>query len=219
MKKVKMAVSMLFSVLILFVLVLGLKSDSSFEVYAEGEEEEPQHGIPVLYFNIDESKGTIEAMNQSPDHTAECYGSVTIKVPEGYKSEYSDQTAEDMYDLELEYIRGRGTSSWIIPDKKPYKMKFDKGQDLFGMGKNKHWVLLANAMDNTFLRNKITYKLGEELGMDYVMSSIPVEVVMNGRYYGLYYLCEHVRIGKTRIAIDELEEKDTSADKITGGYL
>ena len=30
--------------------------------------------LPVMYFNIDESEGTIEAMNSSEDHSVECYG-------------------------------------------------------------------------------------------------------------------------------------------------
>lgn len=46
---------------------------------------------------------------------------------------------------EMEYIRGRGNSTWIC-DKKPYKIKLSKKADLFGMGKNKHWVLLAEPL-------------------------------------------------------------------------
>lgn len=51
--------------------------------------------------------------------------------------------------------------------KKPYKIKLDKKADLFGMGKNKHWVLLANYYDNSLVRNRLTYYLGRKLGMEY----------------------------------------------------
>ena len=179
----------------------------------------PKHGIPVMYLNIDESKGTIDAMNNSPDHSANCYGTVDIKSPAGYKSEYTGAECQDLTGLELEYIRGRGNSTWEWFDKKPYKLKLKKGADLFGMGKNKHWVLLSNAGDETFLRNRISYWLADSIGMEYVSKSVPVELVINGKYNGLYYLCEQVRVGESRVNIDELSENDTSLPDISGGYL
>ncbi len=183
------------------------------------EYETPKHGIPVLYINIDESLGTIEDMNNSEDHSAECYGTVDIKSPAGYKSEYTDKEAADMTGLELEYIRGRGNSSWTMNEKKPYKLKFKKGVDFFGMGKNKHWVLLSDAMDSTHLKNRISYWLADQMGMEYTSKLVPVEVVMNGEYNGLYYLCEQVRVGESRVDIDELTEEDNDPSVITGGYF
>ena len=177
-----------------------------------------ENSVPVLYFDIDESQGTIDDMNESPDHSARCYGSVDIQVPDGYISEYTGQTETDYKDLKLEYIRGRGNSTWGA-DKKPYKFKLDKGADLFGMGKNKHWVLVANRYDNSNMRNKVTYWLGAEIGMEFTPQCIPVEVVMGGRYYGTYLLAEQVRIGTGRVEIDELDETDYDAPAITGGYL
>ena len=76
------------------------------------------------------------------------------------------------------------------------------------MGKNKHWVLLANYYDNSLLRNKITYWLGSQLNMPFTPKSEPVDVVMNGDYYGSYFLCEHVRVGETRVNIDDLEANE-----------
>lgn len=45
------------------------------------------------------------------------------------------------------------------------------------MGKNKHWVLLANALDETLLRNELTYYMGEQLGLTYTPKSIRFENV------------------------------------------
>lgn len=178
--------------------------------------------VPTVYFNIDESEGTIAEMNASQDHSAECYGSMTIKVPDGFKSEYTGKDAKGGT-YQMEYIRGRGNSTWSV-DKKPYKIKLDKKADILGMGKNKHWVLLANYYDNSLLRNKITYWLGSKLNMPFTPKSEPVDVVMNGEYYGSYMLCEQVRVGSTRVNIDDLEDnKDamhaTEEPFITGGYL
>ena len=179
-----------------------------------------EDSIPVIYFNIDESEGSIDAMNSSEGHTAECYGDVTLQVPSGYKGEFSQKELKTMEGMELEYIRGRGNSTWGM-DKKPYKVKFDKKQDLLGMGKNKHWVLLANRYDNSQQRNRITYWTARHMGMEFAIKCAPVEVVMNGRYFGSYLLSEQVRVGENRVGIDELDEtvKDPGSVEITGGYL
>ncbi len=179
-----------------------------------------EDSLPVLYFNIDETEGSIDAMNSSEGHTAECYGDVTLQVPAGYKGEFSQKELKTLNNLELEYIRGRGNSTWGM-DKKPYKFKLDKKQDLLGMGKNKHWVLLANRYDNSLQRNRITYWIVRHMGMEFAIKCAPVEVVMNGRYFGSYLLSEQVRVGENRVEIDELDEKvkDPESTEITGGYL
>ena len=42
---------------------------------------EVNNGIPVIYLNIDESKGTIDAMNSDPKHNTYCYGTMDFKLP------------------------------------------------------------------------------------------------------------------------------------------
>ena len=174
--------------------------------------------IPTVQINIDESEGTIAEMNSDPAHATECCGDISIRVPEGYVSEYGGENPTGTY--ELEYIRGRGNSTWG-PQKKPYRIKLDKKADLFGMGADKNWVLLANYYDYTLIRNKYTYWLGEKLGMEFTPQCVFVNVVVNGEYLGSYYLCEHVRVGKSRIDIDDLEDQPeaTSGSDLTGGYL
>ncbi|MBR6473588.1 MAG: CotH kinase family protein [Firmicutes bacterium] len=181
-----------------------------------------ESSIPVIYFNIDENQGSILAMNSSEDHSAECYGTVDIQVPNGFVSEYENESMGDKKGLVLEYIRGRGNSTWGS-DKKPYKVKFEESVDLFGMGENKHWILLANRFDNSLIRNRMTYWLGAEFGLEFTPQCVPVEVVMNGEYYGSYLLCEQIRIAKSRVNINDLEKKkyqqETDPEKISGGYL
>lgn len=178
--------------------------------------------IPVVSFQLDESQGSIEAMNNDSSHETECYGTMSIKIPENYQSEYTDKKLKSET-YELDYIRGRGNSTWM-QDKKPYKIKLDKKADLLGMGANKHWVLLANRLDNSLLRNKGTYWLGQQLGMAFTPKSEFVDVFVNGTYYGSYCLSEQVRVGKTRVNIPDLEENDASQKAtdeatISGGYL
>lgn len=181
-----------------------------------------KNDIPMVEFQLDESQGSIAEMNGDGSHDTECYGKVTLNIPEGYQSEYSDKSFQtETY--ELDYIRGRGNSTWSV-DKKPYKFKLDKKQDLLGMGKNKHWVLLANYYDITMLRNKLTYWLGAQLGMEFTPKCEFVNLVMNGEYLGSYYLCEQIRVGESRVNIDDLEKDEsskTATDEptISGGYL
>lgn len=96
--------------------------------------------------------------------------------------------------------------------------KFEDKQDLFGLGENKHYVLLANTYDCTFLKNRLTFYLAEQPGMEFVPQGVNVELYVNEEYQGNYLLCEQVRIGKSRIEIEELKE-ETEAPDIWGGYL
>lgn len=176
--------------------------------------------IPVLQITIDESLGTIDDMNNDKEHNKECYGSIRFTIPNHYTPEYGTIGIKDGEEMELDYIRGRGNSSWNNGDKKPYKIKLKEKENLFGMGANKHWVLLSNGSDYTYMKNKVLLHLADELGMKYTSKAVFVDVVMNGTYLGNYLLAEQVRVGKTRVDIDDIEESKTDdTDTLTGGYL
>ena len=67
---------------------------------------------------------------------------------------------------------------------------------------------MANYYDVSMLRNKFTYWLGDAIGLEYTPKCEFVNVVMNNKYLGSYYLCEQVRVGKSRVNIDDLAEND-----------
>lgn len=219
MKKRMAGLSMLLAVLICLTIAV-----SAFAVKAADNslpEFLSDNKLPVISLTIDENAegfATIEEMNSSPDHSVKCTGTVRITVPEGYTGDYSQELLSDTEELPMEYIRGRGHTTWDTP-KKPYKFKLDKKADLLGMGKNKHWVLLANYKDETLLRNRIISYLGDKMGLAYTPKMLPVDLIMNGQYLGNYYLAEQVRVGKTRVNIDELVNTDHQEPEITGGYL
>lgn len=179
------------------------------------------NGIPVIYLNIDESSGTIDAMNNDPDHNTLCYGTLDFTLPSpDFKYADLDTDLKEYYNLEMQ-VKGRGNSTWF-DEKKPYKIKLDKKTDLLGLGsdeKNKHWVLIANAYDPTLLKNRITAYVGEQMDMEYTPLGVSVDLVMNDKYLGNYLLIEHIRVDKNRIDIDELTEDDTAEPDITGGYI
>ena len=178
-----------------------------------------ESSIPVLYFELDENKGSIRDMNISVDKSAECSGSLNLLIPEGYDCEYLDGKVESADSLDVKYIRGKGNSTWIGSPKKPYKFKLEEAYDFFGMGKNKSWALIANSFDDSMVRNRITYWLGSQLGLSYTPQCVTVELVLNDRYYGTYSLSETVGIGEGRVEIDELSDEDEKEPDITGGYI
>ena len=117
-------------------------------------------------------------------------------------------------------LKGRGNWTWNGFDKKPYKIKFDKKQSVFGLPKNKHWVLLALADDYLgCLKTPAGFRISEAVGMRWTPAIQPVELVLNGQYMGLYFLVEHVRVDANRINITEQADLQTHPDSITGGWL
>ena len=66
-------------------------------------------------------------------------------------------------------IKGRGNSTWGEP-KSPYQIKFSEKNDLFGMGKAKKWVLLANFYDDSNLRTDVAFYFERLLGEKYALS-------------------------------------------------
>lgn len=100
-------------------------------------------------------------------------------------------------------IRGRGNSSWLWYDKKPYRIKLNESSKILGLKKNKDWVLLANYRDATDLMNTFGFEVATWLGLPYTNHTRYVEVTLNGDYIGLYQLTEQVEQGGNRVDVDE----------------
>lgn len=133
--------------------------------------------------------------------------SVENKIGDTYESGtmvLTDYAGASVYDGCLE-IKLRGNSTRYL-NKRPYKIKLETGADLFGMGKNKHWVLLANDIDHTLIRNKITLDFASAIGMRFASESELVSVFLNGTYQGVYQLCEHIRVDEERVDIYDWED-------------
>jgi len=102
----------------------------------------------------------------------------------------------------MEGLKGRGNSSWLR-DKKPYSMTLAQEEDLLGMAQAQNWILLANAMDPSHLRNKAVYDLAAGTGLLYAPESRWVDLYLNGEYAGLYLLCERNEIHPQRMDFPE----------------
>ena len=103
-------------------------------------------------------------------------------------------------------VRLRGNTTQDMP-KKPYAIKLDSKAEILGMPKHKRWVLLANWMDRTMLRNDLAFYLARQTGA-WAPNGIPVELVLNSVHVGNYYLCEQIKIDEKRVNIAEYGWED-----------
>lgn len=99
-------------------------------------------------------------------------------------------------------IKGRGNSTWRL-DKKPYQIKFDSKTSVLGMTKAKKWVLLANYLDGSLLRNKIAYDLADDAGIKGSLSSQSIDLWIDGIYQGNYLICQKVDSGSGNLALSD----------------
>lgn len=139
--------------------------------------------------------GTMKNIDSSEDHSVGEAGSLLLLG--------SDGTVE--YENELEQIKGRGNSTWLY-SKKPYQIKLDKKTDLFDMGKHKTWILLANHLDRSLLRNTAVFDLAQRLQLPFTSKDVYVDLYANHQYLGNYLLTEKVQIGDNRVEITDLEK-------------
>jgi len=128
----------------------------------------------------------------------------------------TDESGKVVYDdIALESvseIKGRGNASFSN-EKKPFQIKLGKKTDLFGMGKAKTWILLANYNDSAYIRNTCVFKIANALDLPYTPNSVFVDLYIDNEYQGLYQLCEKTQIGENRIEITDLENLNEKANK------
>lgn len=107
----------------------------------------------------------------------------------------------------MEQLRGRGNTTWA-EEKKPFQLRLEIPQALYGMEQAKNWVLMANTLDESFLRNDTALALADALGLAGTPQSCFVELYLNGEYRGLYQLCEKIEVGPGRVEIADLEREN-----------
>jgi hypothetical protein len=89
---------------------------------------------------------------------------------------------------------------------------------LLGMPKENDWILYAPYSDKSLMRNVLAYKLSRELG-HYATRTQYCELVLNGRYWGIYVLFEKIKRDKNRVNIAKLDSTDVDSLALTGGYI
>ena len=164
-------------------------------VNADEENKELAEGFAVIRIET-ETGGDVESKEEY------IRGSFSLTADDGR------QIVEDSF-----RIRGRGNQSWMIAEKKSYKLKFDSKVCLmapsYGDTKAKEWVLIANHGDKSLIRNHVAMRIARALGsVEWVPYTEIVEVYLNGEYRGVYLLSEQVEVSKSRVDIKDGEIDD-----------
>ena len=168
--------------------------------------------LPQIYIETENSVSPDDASLIDPDRKA---GTVShLPVYNYINAEISVHDCEG-YELENVQarvkIRGNYTSS---TPKHPLRIKFDEKQAMCGLNaghKMKSWVLLAEYVDASLLRNSAALYIANSLYSttgNYASDFRNVEVYINGEYYGVYLLAEQQQVNKYRIDVPEPEDPE-----------
>lgn len=151
-----------------------------------------QSTLPSLYVTLPDG---VTLADVHRDKNVKYAGTgVNLTVPSGT---YADIAVTDAQ------FKGRGNSSWAFYEKKGYQIKFDKKTSVLGMPKAKKWVLLANACDDSMMRNYLAFDLARQMGGILYPKAEYAELWINGDYRGTYLIAEKVEIGSNRVDLND----------------
>lgn len=111
---------------------------------------------------------------------------------------------DTLYKGNLTHIKTRGNDSFK-ERKKPYTIKFPKKQKLLGLDRGKSFVLLANACDESHIRNAIGLDIARAFGLPATRYAY-LTLYINGSYQGLYQMTNKVDVGKDALDITDLDK-------------
>ena len=146
----------------------------------------------------------------------------TMKIIDNGKKRNKITDPANGYDGNIK-IKLRGNSSLFFDQKRfTFETVTSEGKandvELLGMPADNDWVLLAPYNDVSMMRDAFAFDMWNNMG-HWAPHTRYCEVVMNGKYIGVYTLCEKIKRGKNRIDIAKLTSKDTTGIDITGGYI
>lgn len=157
--------------------------------------------LPAVFIETD--SGTSEQINT--DKNVREAGTVSILDADGSNS----------FDLPLAYIKGRGNTSFTEFDKKSYQIKLTDSAPFLGMDAAKKWIFTSNASDPTLLRNALSGNLAGHLSLPQANGGVFVDLYINSKYVGNYYVMEKIEIDPARLPITDLEKATEIANNTT----
>lgn len=197
------------------------------------EENNPDKIISLPYLNTtDQNEITLYAIYQLDNQNLDIpFISIKTNGKEIEKDNYIEvdiSLSEKGYTITNScYIRYRGNSTYTYP-KKPYRIKFNNDTSLFGSSKYKDWVLLADYLDPSLIRNYTAFSLANYAkNLDFKHTLKHVELEIDGIYQGVYFLTDQIeesKNGRVEIKVDKLSsqkvpfllERDKDGEGIEG---
>ena len=134
------------------------------------------------------------------------YDSIIIdqdnKVP--VEALLTDSQGDTLFQGMLSHIKTRGNTTFKEP-KKPFTIKFPEKQKFLGLDRGKTFILLANACDESHIRNAIGLDLARAFGIP-APNYAYLSLYINGSYKGLYQITNKVNVGKDALDITDLDK-------------
>ncbi len=143
---------------------------------------------------LETNSGSMDSIHE--DKTYREKAAITLFNSEG-QQEYSDR---------IEYVKARGNSTFLDAQKKSYQIKLNKETEILGMPSADKWLLLANEIDYTLMKNELVFRFTEKYSTIPTIQGRYCDLYLNGEYAGNYYLCEKVEVQKNRLNITDLQE-------------
>ena len=140
------------------------------------------YAIPVVRINVEGGEDI---------DSKDVYKNVNVTICDG----------EDVLLSATGRAKGRGNATWTY-EKKPYKIKFDKKQEVLGFSANKDWVLLADYCDRSLMRTAYMCELARTARHPYPINYHHVQLYLNDQYVGLYMLTDQVEKKANRVNVE-----------------
>lgn len=146
-------------------------------------------GLPCLWIETEDRKDIV-SKDEYLSAKFNLYEDLITKSPDN-RSEFYGK------------IKGRGNSTWNRYPKKPYRIKLDEKVSLLGEEKDKSWVLLANYVDKSLLRNHLAHYMGFRSNLDYTPKLHYCELFLNGEFKGNYQIGEKINNSSHRVNVGD----------------
>ncbi len=151
-----------------------------------------QSELPSLYISLKDAE--LETIWQDKNVKYEGNSAVLTSVDGQY-----DFNAPNSVEL-----KGRGNTSWLnYGEKKGYQIEFAEKIPVLGMDAAKRWILLANASDDSMMRNKLIFDMAGQMDMGYVPEFEYIDLWIDGDYQGTYLLGEKAEIDENRLNLTD----------------
>lgn len=156
------------------------------------EEQEAAPALPSLHITMTPLQ--LDSILESRDDKVSAYALLT------------DAQGDTLFEGDLTHIKTRGNTSFK-EKKKPFNIKFPKKQAFLGLDRDKSFVLLANACDESYIRNAIAFDLARAIGIPAPRYAY-LTLYINNTYWGLYQITNKIHVGKDALDITDLDKRN-----------
>lgn len=185
---------------LVIILILSLLCDATITSCTQDETKSIEKiqisGLPSLYIGMDP-----ETLDQVlNDFDFEVPAQVVLLSPDN----------DTLFEGELDHIKTRGNTTFGYI-KKPFTIKFPMKVQILGLDKSKSYVLLANVLDDSHIRNAIAFELAHAIGLPTPKYAY-LSLYINGEYKGLYQITNKVEVNKRTLNITDLDKLNKQAN-------